>query len=339
MPQPANDVLAKVESALAERDARIVSLERRLNGYPRPVDWPQPPEWLNWPVHRVIELEPGEQRWPWAEFPRSAPAGTRIVIRPKRVTDDGTPQNMRPVIRSGVIRWGRGLKDTIVEVQDCVLMTEGNTVLFLGDEVNLIIRHCAFTGDYGETKDALNHQRMIGRVAIIDTRIANAAFGLRSVAYAKNVDMSIIADDGAQGTPIIEKALLSGLIRYTPAHPDGAELGHFKGLRWDGVDMRGIDGQGFAASSVTDGLVLNSSIDMASNFDAYAFAVHNLTDFWWRGRSIKGRVRITGKAIDSGFEGVDFESPELQIEAMARQGARFIDCTNNGEPIVAEAAP
>lgn len=331
--QPSDDVLAKVESALAERDAKIAQLEREQVGYARPADWPEPPEQLSWPVHQVIELDAGEQGWPWAEFPKSAPAGTRIVIRPKRVTDDGKPQNIRPVINSGVIRWGRGLKDTVVEIQDCVLRPKGDTVLFLGDEVNIITRRCTAKGDHGDTRDALNHQRMIGFVAVIDTRIVDMAFGLRSVAYARNVEMSVIADDGIQGTRHIEGATLSGLVRYTAAHPDGAELGDIDRLRWDGVTMRGIDGQGFAASSLNDVVILNSSIDMASNFDAYAFAPHNLTDFRWWGGVIKGRVRITGRVDNAEFRGVAFESPALQIEAMARKGVAFIDCTNYGEPI------
>lgn len=338
--QPADDVLAKVGSALAERDARIAELERQTTAYARPADWPQPPEQLTWPVHQVIELDAGEQGWPWDAFPRSAPAGTRIIIRPKRVTDDGEPQNIRPVINAGPIRWGGGLEHTVVEIQDVVLRPKGNTVMFLGHEVNIITRRCTVKGDHGDTKDALNHQRMIGFVATIDTRFVDLAFGLRSVDYAKNVEMSVIADDGIQGTPHIEGANLSGLIRYTNTHPDATELGDTSGLRWDDFHARGIDGQGFAAGNLDDSFILNSSIVPDSEFDAYAFAVHNLSDFWWIGGLIEGRLRITGEVDDnSGFVGVDFVSPWLQIEAMARKGMQFIDCTNHGRPITTEELP
>lgn len=390
--QPADDVLAKVGSALAERDARIAELERQTTTYARPEDdWPKPPEQLTWPVHQVIELDAGEQGWPWDAFPKSAPAGTRIIIRPKRVTDDGEPQNIRPVINAGPIRWGRGLENTVVEIQDCVLVPDGHTyvlpdggvvylsedgevisatgnrvdvvqaeqsrmfnlpagsrvtlprgdtVMFLGHEVNIITRRCTVKGDHGDTKDALNHQRMIGFVATIDTRFVDLAFGLRSVDYASNVEMSVIADDGIQGTPHIEGANLSGLIRYTNTHPDATELGNTSGLRWDGFHARGIDGQGFAAGNLDDCLILNSSVVPDSEFDAYAFAVHNLSDFWWMGGLIEGRLRITGEVDDnSGFVGVDFVSPWLQIEAMARKGMQFIDCTNYGKPIITEELP
>jgi hypothetical protein len=327
-------ILASIAADQLMLGARTIAYASSASGrsHALPADWPAPPAELSWPVHQTIELAGVEQAFPSDELDTDAPTGTRIVIKGRRQDEQGQPDNIRPVIRDSV-RWSSALDGTIIEFQGVVISIDGNSAfLEFGTELDCIFRDCVIRGDYGDSKDAPNHQT-IGFVAMVNTTISGCSFGLRSVAYAEDVRMSVIADDGIQGTPIINGATLEDLTRYTLAHPDGAELDTASGLRWNDVHMRRIDGQGFAATSVTDAQIYNCTVDTTGDYGAYALAVHNLTDFEWVGGWFRGNCRITGTATNTRFIGVGFECNPDMITQMQDAGAVFIGCSNNGELI------
>ncbi|MEM1209576.1 MAG: hypothetical protein AAGI54_09940 [Planctomycetota bacterium] len=332
--QPTGEVIAQVESALAERDARIAALEAGAAVYAKPEDWPAPPAELTWPVHRVIELGPGVQPFPWVLWPEDAPPGTRIVVRGKRIDERGRPVNIRPALR-GSARWSRRLEGTVVEFQGIVFLPDPDTTFFeFGEELDVIVRDCYLRGDVLDTRDALNHHRT-GFMAVIDTQVSGAAFGLKGVDYARGVRLYTVTDDAIQSTPILEGTIVDGLVRYRDTHADAVEYAAFEGIRWDGLVARHLDGGGIIAKHARDVVILNSTIDMASDYAAYALAIQgDATDVRWWGGAIRGRVRVLGEVDNVEFRGVAFETPDRQIKALADKGVRFIDCTNRGEPLL-----
>ncbi|MEO0966032.1 MAG: hypothetical protein AAFY08_13065 [Planctomycetota bacterium] len=321
-----------IDSATALQAKGLVPASDRVER-PSGLSWPTPPAEINWPVFTTIELEGKSQPFPWDRFPKDAPPGHRIVIKPRRRTEDGRPDNVRPVIDDAV-RWSKRLDGTVVEFQDLILRPKGNTAfLRFGEELDTITRNCLVVGDHGDGKDALNHHKT-GFNAVIDTTISGCAFGLKGCDYAENVRITNTSDDGIQDTNTLVNVEVTDLVRYTQAHPDVCELGRAKGLRWDGFLGKRFDGQGFAASSCEDSWILNGELSPESSYDAASFGVHYCADFHWISkRPIRGSLRLEKTEGVVRFAGVPFDSPQSMIDSMIRNGVRFESCTNRGELI------
>ncbi|MEM1209223.1 MAG: hypothetical protein AAGI54_08140 [Planctomycetota bacterium] len=324
-----------IREQLDRLDARLAVRATPDDRIPRPdgVDWSEPPPELEWPIYHTIELEGRAQPFPWDRLPKDAPPGHRIVIKPRRRTPDGRPDNVRPVIDDAV-RWSRKLDGTVLEFQNLILRPKGNSAFFrFGEELDTITRNCLVRGDHGDGKDALNHHKT-GFTAVIDTTISGCAFGLKGCDYAENVRISNTSDDGIQDTDTLVDVEVTDLIRYTAAHPDVCELGRAKGLRWDGFAGKRFDGQGFAASSCEDCWLLNGEMSAQSEYDAAAFGVHILRDFHWLSRRpIQGTFRVGKVEGVARFVGVPFQCPQSMIDSAARLGVQFESCTNYGELI------